>query len=66
MPKSRYGDKTTTGNRCESDRCHDPCIRRRNGTVARSRPIGVPGSERLSDGLCDAIEYLAGPADDLT
>jgi hypothetical protein len=33
---------------------------------ARSRPIDVPRTERLSDGLCDAIEYVSSPADDLT
>jgi len=65
-PKSRHGDKTTTTKRREGDRCHDPCARRRNDTVARSRPVDVPRTKRLSDGLCDAIEYVSGPANDLT
>lgn len=26
----------------------------------------MPRTERLSDGLCDAIEYVSSPADDLT
>jgi hypothetical protein len=35
-------------------------------TLIRTRPIDVPRTERLSDGLCDAIEYVSGSADDLT
>jgi hypothetical protein len=35
-------------------------------TVACSRPVDVPRTERLSYGLCDGIEYVSGPADDLT
>ena len=64
--KSPHSDKTTTRERCEGDRCHDPCVRRRNDTVTRTRPIDVPRTERLSDGLRDAIEYVSAPADDLT
>ena len=65
-PKSRHSDKTTTRKRCEGDRCYDPCVRRRNDTVTRSWPISVPRSERLSDCLSDAIEYVSRSADDLT
>jgi hypothetical protein len=66
-PELRHSDKRTTSKRRgEGDRCHDPCARRRNDTVARNRPVDVPRAKGLSDGLRDAIEWVSGPADELT